>query len=103
MYTRIRSRGGCKSGKILTIGRWCTSTPTLLSSTFMQLWAKALSLVCVPPTRGEGGNDPKDKTNFKSQQFLEAVEQLKLQIQDIFSGRARYKVVLDHARQHTSN
>lgn len=60
------------------------------------------SLVYVPPTRGEGVDDPMDKTSFKSQHFLGAIEKLKLEIEEGFSGRGGYKVVLDHAKQHTS-
>lgn len=44
------------------------------------------SLVFVPPARGEGVDDPKDKTAFKSQHFLEAVDQLKLQIKERLVG-----------------
>jgi transposase len=60
------------------------------------------SLVFVPPTRGEGVEDPKKKTTFKSEHFLVAVEQLHDEIQRGFSGGAEYSMVLDHARQHTS-
>lgn len=61
------------------------------------------SLVFVPPTRGEGVEDDMGKTTFKSQHFLLAMEQLHKQIEKRFNGRAGYRVVLDHARQHTSN
>lgn len=61
------------------------------------------SLMFVPPTRGEGVEDVNDKTTFKSQHFLWAVGQLKHEIEEGFGGRNGYKVVLDHARQHTSN
>ena len=59
-------------------------------------------LVFVPPTRGEGVDDPRDKTTFKSQHFLGAVEQLQHEIEGGVMGGAGYRVVLDHARQHTS-
>lgn len=60
------------------------------------------SLVFVPPTRGEGVEDAKGKTTFKSQHFLVAVEQLQQEIEGGFSAVAGYQVVLDHAKQHTS-
>jgi transposase len=61
------------------------------------------SLVFVPPTRGEGVDDEMGKTTFKSQHFLVAIEQVQQQIEQHFSGRADYRVVLDHARQRTTN
>ena len=60
------------------------------------------SLHFVPPTRGEGVEDANGKTTFKSQHFLGAVEKLQHEIEEGFAGRDGYKVVLDHARQHTS-
>lgn len=60
------------------------------------------SLVFVPPTKGEGVGDSKNKITFKSEHFLVAVEQLHDEIQEGFSEGARYSMVLDHARQHTS-
>jgi hypothetical protein len=60
------------------------------------------SLVFVPPTRGEGVDDPVGKTTFKSQHFLGAMEQLQQEIEQGLSGEGGYRVVLDHARQHTS-
>lgn len=60
------------------------------------------SLVFVPPTRGEGVDDSRGNTTFKSQHFLGAVEQLQNEIEGGFKGGPGYRVVLDHAKQHTS-
>lgn len=60
------------------------------------------SLVFVPPTKGEGVDDPTAKTTFKSSHFLAAMQQLQPEMEEGFRGGAGFRVVLDHARQHTS-
>lgn len=59
-------------------------------------------LVFVPPTRGEGVDDPRGKTSFKSKHFVEALEQLQHEIVRGLRPGARYWVVMDNAKQHTS-
>ena len=59
-------------------------------------------LVFVPPTRGALGLDPKEKVTFKSCHFVAAMKVLSAEFKKWFPQGSRYRVVFDHARQHTS-
>lgn len=59
-------------------------------------------LVFVPPTKGECVADEKEHTTFKSEHFISAMQALKDDFGSWFSRAKGYRVVLDHAKQHSS-
>jgi hypothetical protein len=61
------------------------------------------TLVFVPPSPKSGSKDKKSGFTFKSAHFIEMLKDLEGEVKD--SGkftRSGYKLVMDHARQHTS-
>lgn len=59
-------------------------------------------LVFVPPTKGVLGLDSKQKVSFQSCHFLDAMRTLSSEFKQWYPVRSGYRVVLDHARQHSS-
>lgn len=59
-------------------------------------------LVFVPPTKGALGLESQEKVTFKSCHFLEAMKILSAEFKQWFPQGSEYRVVFDHARQHTS-
>ena len=65
-------------------------------------WDHKSSLYLVPHTKGIGVEDLKGKTTFKSVHFLGVMQQMKHEMDGWYDGRGGYRVVHDHAKQHTS-
>lgn len=59
-------------------------------------------LVFVPPTKGALGLDSQKKVTFKSCHFVAAMNVLSDEFKRWFPDGTEYKVVFDHAKQHTS-
>lgn len=59
-------------------------------------------LVFVPPTKGALGLDSKQKVSFQSCHFLDAMGRLLPKFKQWYPARSGYRVVMDHARQHSS-
>lgn len=78
------------------------SNPLVLHFYAAVAYGHKSKLYFTAPTLPLGCKDPSEKENFASRHFIEVMEALLAEVNSWFTGRQRWVLIMDKAKQHTS-